>query len=168
MALKVYVFGSGTLSMTPNLMAQTIEAWIQQTNGDIEFFVGGSNNFDAAVQKTIASLGGMHKTKVVGNKIRHNLYEMEEVLLDGEYKPDNKTLTLRGLTGKVEEIYYDIADDDALNKILSNTKYTKFPCKQMAKACDVALYAFNTQNKSMDDTVTTLKLLNKPVYIFQV
>ena len=145
-------------------MASTIQAWISQTNGNIEFIVTDGRGFDAAVQQLLSSLGMKDNTTVVGiDEIRSNRYDMQTKLLKLEYEPDAKRAYILNDAGDPGIIWENIDDPRVLFK---DPKFYAYRDKQICRSVDTALLAWDGHNRALQTIITTLKAADKPVYIF--
>lgn len=164
--LRVAIFGQGNTSVVPADMLNTMRAWIQQTNGNIEFLVPDGLRFDASVHHLLSGLGMKDKTIIFGiDRVRTNKFNMREKVYKLEYIPDEQRAYILKDDGTVGVEWKDLED---VRSIFDDRKYYTFKDSQICHFADAALIAWDGSNKTVSNLITMLKVQNKPVYIFNI
>lgn len=82
--MKVFLFGSMSLGVVPQVVERQLNDIIEQTNGDVEFIVGDAHGMDSAFHLVLSRIGARGKTKVYGvNTIRNNRFDLSTIVVDG-------------------------------------------------------------------------------------
>ena len=164
--LKVAILGQYEGATLTQALCNTIASWVSQTNGNIEFFVLDGKGFYTQLHQFLSSLGLKDKTTVVGvGDINNNKFNFKEEVFKLVYEPDTKKAYILDENGNPEVSWENIED---LKVVLSDSKYYRFKYIKLCRQVDTALVVWDGQNRTIDNAVTRLKVLNKPVYIFGI
>lgn len=164
--IKVAIFQQSKNNIVPAELQRTILFWIQSTNANIEFIVGDGRGFDSAVHNFLSSIGMKDNTTIYCmDHVNQNNYHMKEKLYKLEYEPDEKKAYILNDAGVAAELWSNI---DSIDTVLNDRKYYTFRDKQMCRDADTALIAWDGQSHSLQSVITTLKVLGKPLYIYNI
>lgn len=164
-SLKVAIIGQADGAVVSQRLCDTIASWIAQTAGNIEFYILDGRGFYAQLEQLLSSLGMKDKTVIIGvNDIKNNRFGMKEIVYKLVYEPDNKKAYISDENGE-PEICWDNVED--INTVLNSSNYYKFKYKKLCRKVDTALVAWDGKNSTINNAITMLKVLNKPVYIFE-
>lgn len=160
----VYLFGSGTLGVIPDVIENHISEIIKQTNREVRFIVGGRNGADSAFHKTLSAVGARSLSNIysIGNPTNNN-YELDTYTFDMENDTDKKTIKIKGVNGDVLEEFDNVENvEDIKNK----PSYFDFLNRQMCRDCTFAICYWDGQSKNTLRTIDRLKAQGKYVYVY--
>ena len=147
-------------------LCDTIVSWVKQTSGNIEFYILDGKGFYNQVRQLLSSIGMKDNTTIVGvGQIKNNNFQMKEESYELVYEPENKKAYILDENGKPEIIWGNIED---VNVVFNDSKYYKFRYKKLCRKVDTALVMWDGKNSTINEAVTRLKVLQKPVYIFSM
>jgi hypothetical protein len=160
--MKVYLFGSSSLTGIPQIIEDHIKAIMVQAP-NTEFIVGDGKYIDADFQKCLSGIGARSKSKVYAvTNARSNKFELDTKIFDLYFDEEKKEATIAE-DGKALEIIDNVKN---MTEILDNQGYRDFTNKQMTKDCDFAICYYDGKTRSTMRKVDRLKALGKYVYVY--
>lgn len=162
--LKVAILGQMNSSIITQQLCDTIVSWVKQTSGNIEFYILDGKGFYNQVRQLLSSIGMKDNTTIVGiGQIKNNNYHMKEESYELVYEPENKKAYILDENGEPEVVWENIED---INLVFNDRKYYKFRYNKLCRKVDTALVVWDGKNSTINEAITRLKVLQKPVYIF--
>lgn len=162
---KVFLFGSMTLAVIPDVIVQHLQNIITTVNGEVEFIVGDAPGVDTAFQKALASIGAFSKCTIYCvKKARNNVYDFKTRVFDIKFDADARTADIVTPDG---EVLYSAEGIDNSDTLLYSRDCYETKDKQMVQDCDFAICYWDGKSKGTLHNIDMLKARDKYVYIYK-